>query len=82
MNLHVGNLGHITIKASPYCERWETKQVRFPRSKRKRIRKKWARDGRNWETKKVSYMVVMGGSVMMSQDSIDRLFAALPVVRP
>lgn len=26
----------------------ESKQVRFPRSKKKRVRKKWSKDRRNW----------------------------------
>ncbi len=28
---------------------WSRKQVRFPRSKKKRIQKKWAKDSTNWK---------------------------------
>jgi hypothetical protein len=28
---------------------WSRKQVRFPRSKKKRIQKKWAKDPNNWK---------------------------------
>jgi hypothetical protein len=33
------------------------RQVRFPRSKKKRIRKKWAKDRRNWKEFDVAYFV-------------------------
>ena len=32
-------------------------QFRFPRCKRKRIRKKWAKDPRNWRTVHTAYML-------------------------
>ena len=37
----------------------EHRQVRFPRSKRRRIRKKWSKNPRNWRTtiKPVSYVL-------------------------
>ena len=34
------------VMSSPYCIRRE--QTRFPRSKKKRIQKKWSKDERNW----------------------------------
>lgn len=34
-------------------------QVRFPRSKKKRIRKKWAKDPRNWRTDLRPYVLLL-----------------------
>lgn len=48
----IGDLAHVLsgvelhVSASLPSDRWV--QVRFPRSKRKRIRKKWRKDERNW----------------------------------
>ena len=39
-----------TIIVSKFAGSSETKQTRFPRSKRKRIRRKWAKDRRNYTT--------------------------------
>ena len=38
----------IPVYVSQYMGEEVYRQVRFPRSKRKRIRRKWARDSRNW----------------------------------
>lgn len=39
--------GAIKVFSNPYCYRRE--QVRFPRSKKKRIRKKWAKNEKNFK---------------------------------
>ncbi len=39
----------IDIVVSPFLEA-ERRQYRFPRSKKRRIRRKWAKDPRNWKT--------------------------------
>lgn len=43
---HAGPLGALAILESAYCA--DRTWVRRPRSKRRRIRKKWMRDPRNW----------------------------------
>jgi hypothetical protein len=40
----------IKVVASPFLNITERVQVRFPRSKKRRIRKKWTRRQRNWRT--------------------------------
>lgn len=51
----------------------ENQQVRFPRSKKRRIRKKWRRDWRNWgETRQpVAYECM--GTLMLSPLVISEL---------
>ena len=41
-------LGHQAIMGLPYYVHPFREQFRFPRSRKKRIRKKWRKDPRNW----------------------------------
>ena len=43
-----------------------TKQVRFPRSKKKRIKKKWRRDPGNWITYRVPVGYRMGNRLIVN----------------
>lgn len=47
----------IRVIADPLCPITTRRQFRFPRSKKKRVRKKWARDPRNWRDEWVVFMV-------------------------
>ena len=47
----------ILFHASPYIDGPTWEQFRFPRSKKRRIRKKWAKDRRNWRKVHHSYLV-------------------------
>jgi hypothetical protein len=42
------HFGGIRVYASPHMPKTERRQFRFPRSKKKRIRRKWCKDPRNW----------------------------------
>lgn len=46
-------------------------QVRFPRSKKKRMRKKWAKRNANWEER--HYSVQMGGALFVTNGMMDAL---------
>jgi len=47
----------------------DRRQVRFPRSKKKRIRRKWAKDPRNWRSfPKTEIYELQGGVVFMHPD--------------
>ena len=53
-------LGGIDVRIAKFLDEGRYKQVRFPRSKGKRIRRKWRKDRRNWvwdEGKPVFYEV-------------------------
>jgi len=50
-------LNGIDIVVSEYLDDTRRAQVRFPRSKRKRIRKKWRKDPRNWKTWRVPVLL-------------------------
>ncbi len=45
---HFAPIGGVEIRVSNLLAK-EWAQVRFPKSKRKRIRKKWRKDRRNWD---------------------------------
>lgn len=55
----------------------EWTQVRFPKSKRKRIRKKWAKDQRNYSMVETVAMMVVNGQHMMSPKSFATLTKTL-----
>jgi hypothetical protein len=54
---------------------WSRKQVRFPRSKKKRIQKKWAKDPNNWKPLLVVRSVAfrVGNSMVMNSLAWQRL---------
>lgn len=49
MNPNINSLAAVSFVESPYLAATEWKQVRFPRSQKVRIRKKWRKDIRNWK---------------------------------
>ena len=59
---------------------YERKQVRFPRSKKKRIRKKFTKNQRNYKTRKwqepVAYQ--MGGTMIVNTTMVAILKSKLP----
>lgn len=57
---------------SPFCVS-EWMQVRFPRSKRRRIRKKWCKDRRNWKRVPTGDVYQLGGTIYMHPDVLKRL---------
>ena len=62
-------LGGIKIIASTYCT--TRQQYRFPRSKKKRMQKKWRKDQRNWREQPVMYM--FGNDFVAHPENIVRL---------
>jgi hypothetical protein len=51
----------------------DRKQVRFPRSKGKRIRKKWAKDPRNWHTTYKRQAYAIGGKLYCDPETAEAL---------
>jgi len=43
-------LGSLTVFSDPNCVKVTRAQVRFPRSKKRRMREKWAKQEKNWRT--------------------------------
>lgn len=61
----------------------EAKQVRFPRSKRKRIRRKWKKDRRNWiSISKPGIWQLSNGSIIMDPLSYLKLQESLRKAQP
>lgn len=48
------SLFSMKVMSSPFCT--VRTQSRFPRSKKKRMRKKWAKDQRNWREEPTAYL--------------------------
>jgi len=65
-NCHLCMAG-IPVYTSAMVPAFERVQVRFPRSKKVRIRKKWSKDPRNWRT--IPYVRFMS----MRKDKMDQL---------
>lgn len=57
------------------CISKEWKQYRFPKSKKKRIRKKWSKQGKNFRMQDIHRMIVMKEErkVFVSQKVYDKL---------
>ena len=53
-------------------------QVRFPRSKRKRIRRKWAKKSVNWTETVLPVAFRLGGVVLVNKPMFDLLHKELP----
>lgn len=67
-------LNQVQIMVNPFIQsRTERKQVRFPTSKKKRIRNKWKKDSNNFKTKEVEDTIKMGNKLYVSQKTYDRL---------
>lgn len=50
-------MNQIRIVSDKYCPLTVPRQFRFPRSKKKRIRKKWMKDRRNWRDERVVFAI-------------------------
>lgn len=63
-----GFYGGINIIVSDHLPK-EWVQVRFPRSKRRRIRRKWAKDRRNYAMRETVGLLMVGGQAYVSPRS-------------
>jgi len=50
----------------------EMKQIRFPRSKKKRIRKKWRKDSRNWKSVPLNEVFQLGKDTLIMHTEVRR----------
>jgi len=57
--------GGIRIVSSPLIPRFRMVQFRFPRTKSKRIRKKWAKRNENFRQEPIREAYVIGGNTMV-----------------
>ncbi|MFA7254090.1 MAG: hypothetical protein WC107_06085 [Patescibacteria group bacterium] len=67
--------GHLAIVPSLLLS--ERVQVRFPRSKRTRIRRKWAKRAKNWRTVPMDRCVVVAGNIHVHPAKMKELTDAL-----
>lgn len=54
----LGSLFGMAVYENPHCKVWT--QVRFPRSRKKRMRKKWVKQDKNFEWRPGAYMISGG----------------------
>ena len=62
------------------CIKNEWRQVRFPKSRKKRIRRKWAKKRENFGLKEVHHLVRFGDTVFISDKMRGKLMQTLPVM--
>ena len=66
-------LGLEIIVSKHLLDNVELVQVRFPRSKKRRIRKKWAKRRENYEERRTELAFRMGNQLLVSQRTYDAL---------
>ena len=57
-------MGGLKVIVSDALYEWDTWQTRFPRSRKRRIRKKWSRDKRNWTSTRKPLAYRMGDKII------------------
>jgi hypothetical protein len=72
-------LNSIEVLVSDHIPDLERRQFRFPKSRRKRIRKKWANDEANYRLEKIKKprMYQLGGQVFVGPGTLARLKEAI-----
>jgi hypothetical protein len=75
----VDRLGSIPLRSSVYMADTVHRQVRFPRSKKSRIRKKWRKRPENWETTVTPWdkVYMVGGVACMHPAILEKVRAEL-----
>lgn len=66
-------LHSVPIRTSHLMYQWEDVQWRFPRSKKMRIRQKWAKDRRNWRSVMVPTAAMVGGVLVAHPSIVEKI---------
>lgn len=69
----MGMISGMKIISSPHLPRFKIIQFRFPKTKRKRIQKKWAKDPKNSKQVPFQTMYMFGNTAIMRPDEIARI---------
>lgn len=72
MTLPYGFEIYVNNLIQPY---WSSRQVKFPKSKKSRIRKKWHKNKANWKDEYHNEFIVIGNKVFMNQENYDKLIS-------
>lgn len=68
------NSGRFKIIVNNFIQpRLETKQILFPKSKKVRIRKKWAKRSYNFKSFYIDEFLVIGDTIFVTQTHYDKL---------
>jgi len=73
----LGSLFGTSIVVSEFLSGQNSKQVRFPRSKRKRIRKKWSKDPRNFALVREPQVFRVGETIVADPISYAEILKAV-----
>ena len=65
--------GYEIIKHDVACVTNDYKQIKFPKSKKKRIRKKWAKNQKNYGLVELHKTIVIGKKMYVSSDLYNKL---------
>lgn len=71
--------GNIKVVINNFIQPYTTtKQVKFPKSKNKRIRKKWAKRSCNFKTTEHNDFILWDDTIFMNQQQYDKLKLSFP----
>lgn len=71
-------IGGFNIVVNDFIQpRLERKQIRFPNSKKVRIKKKWAKRSCNFKSFFVDEFLVIGDTIFVNQKQYDKLLLSL-----
>lgn len=73
----IGTISGMSVYSSVHAT--QKRQTMFPRSKKKRIQKKWRKDQRNWDERPAAYMV--SGKLIAHPAYIQELQKRVGVIR-
>lgn len=65
MRIEGGTFFGFNVIVDPLLPRFKDRQYRFPRSKKKRIRKKWANNDRNFRQVRTDDFFIIGGDTIV-----------------
>ena len=78
----IGYIGGMRVVVSTTAYHWDTWQARFPRSKKRRIRKKWSRNRANWTSKRTPLAYQIGDTFVCAPEIVEQLRAISVEVKP
>lgn len=71
-----GQLGHIMgmkVMESPHVPQFKIVQFRFPKTKRKRIQKKWRKNRANFRQVKINQVIMFGNIIIGNPGLMDMI---------
>jgi len=76
----MGIISKPKVIVSPHLPKFEMKQFRFPKTKKKRIQKKWAKQEKNFKQVKIKRLCVfIGDTIIAHPDDLRQIEHMFPI---